>query len=203
MWRFKTDTKFKNSFFPGLIYWNHNRIHLNIWESWFGPPPSWGVAKTVQMTQETHWVVRPTWRWQNLKILCTRLTSSWSSLRKGAKRSGPNAVFVTWNLSQRKTWKATWLRNIQVMALIIWETSQKRLKPTIIKNVEKYSLPEMSWKLVFQMNCYKCQFCKGQFLVTKNLLDHMKLVTPSMDDVDGSYQTNSGSCGKQSAMPQV
>ena len=29
MWRFKTDTKFKNSFFPGLIYWNHNRIHLN------------------------------------------------------------------------------------------------------------------------------------------------------------------------------
>ena len=22
------DTKFRNSFFPGLIYWNHNRIHL-------------------------------------------------------------------------------------------------------------------------------------------------------------------------------
>ena len=29
MWRVKTVTKFKNSFFPGLIYWNHNRIHLN------------------------------------------------------------------------------------------------------------------------------------------------------------------------------
>ena len=42
MWRFKTDTKFKNSFFPGLIYCNHNRIHLNIWESWFGSPPTIG-----------------------------------------------------------------------------------------------------------------------------------------------------------------
>ena len=41
MWRFKTVTKFKNSFFPGLIYWNHNRIHLGFWESWFGPPPNW------------------------------------------------------------------------------------------------------------------------------------------------------------------
>ena len=29
MWRFKTITKFKNSFFPVLIYWNDNRIHLN------------------------------------------------------------------------------------------------------------------------------------------------------------------------------
>ena len=40
MWRVKMDTKFKNSFFPGLIYWNHNRIHLGFWESWFGPPPN-------------------------------------------------------------------------------------------------------------------------------------------------------------------
>ena len=40
MWRVKTVTKFKNSFFPVLIYWNNNRIHLNIWESWFGPPPN-------------------------------------------------------------------------------------------------------------------------------------------------------------------
>ena len=30
MWRVKTVTKFKNSFFPVLIYWNNNRIHLNI-----------------------------------------------------------------------------------------------------------------------------------------------------------------------------
>ena len=29
MWRVKTVTKFKNSFFPVLIYWNDNRIHLN------------------------------------------------------------------------------------------------------------------------------------------------------------------------------
>ena len=28
MWGVKTDTKFKNSFFLGLIYWNDNRIHL-------------------------------------------------------------------------------------------------------------------------------------------------------------------------------
>ena len=40
MWRVKMDTKFKNSFFPGRIYWNHNRIHLGFWESWFGPPPN-------------------------------------------------------------------------------------------------------------------------------------------------------------------
>ena len=39
MWRVKRVTKFKNSFFSVLIYWNDNRIHLNIWESWFGPPP--------------------------------------------------------------------------------------------------------------------------------------------------------------------
>ena len=41
MWRVKTVTKFKNSFFPVLIYWNNNRIHLNILESRFGPPPTW------------------------------------------------------------------------------------------------------------------------------------------------------------------
>ena len=44
MWRVKTDTKFKNSFFPVLIYWNDNRIHLGIIKKlnfpiWF-PPPS-------------------------------------------------------------------------------------------------------------------------------------------------------------------
>ena len=38
MWRVKTVTKFKNSFFPVLIYWNNNRIHLNILEARFGPP---------------------------------------------------------------------------------------------------------------------------------------------------------------------
>ena len=28
MWRVKTDAKFENSFFPVLIYWSDNRIHL-------------------------------------------------------------------------------------------------------------------------------------------------------------------------------
>ena len=28
MWRVKTDAKFKNSFFPVLIYWSDSRIHL-------------------------------------------------------------------------------------------------------------------------------------------------------------------------------
>ena len=38
MWRVKTDTKFKNSFFPGLIYWNHNRIHLNTFKKSISVP---------------------------------------------------------------------------------------------------------------------------------------------------------------------
>ena len=43
MWRVKTVTKFKNSFFPVLIYWNDNRIHLGIIKKlnfpiWFPPP---------------------------------------------------------------------------------------------------------------------------------------------------------------------
>ena len=47
MWRVKTVTKFKNSFFSVLIYWNDNRIHLNIWESWFGPPPNYMFCRIV------------------------------------------------------------------------------------------------------------------------------------------------------------
>ena len=43
MWRVKTVTKFKNSFFSVLIYWNDNRIHLGIIKKlnfpiWFPPP---------------------------------------------------------------------------------------------------------------------------------------------------------------------
>ena len=42
MWRVKTVTKFKNSFFSVLIYWNDNRIHLGIIKKlnfpiWFPP----------------------------------------------------------------------------------------------------------------------------------------------------------------------
>ena len=42
MWRVKTVTKFKNSFFPVLIYWNDNRIYLGIIKNlnfpiWFSP----------------------------------------------------------------------------------------------------------------------------------------------------------------------
>ena len=42
MWRVKMDSKSKNSFFPDLIYWNHNRIHLGTFKKLiFGPmvPP--------------------------------------------------------------------------------------------------------------------------------------------------------------------
>ena len=52
MWRFKTVTKFKKSFFPGLIYWNHNRIHLGFWESWFGPPPIVERPRQVQPLED-------------------------------------------------------------------------------------------------------------------------------------------------------
>ena len=43
MWRVKTVTKFKNSFFLVLIYWNDNRLHLGIIKKlnfpiWFPPP---------------------------------------------------------------------------------------------------------------------------------------------------------------------
>ena len=43
MWQVKTDTKFKNSFFPVLIYWNDNRIHLGFSNSGFSPPPNYIV----------------------------------------------------------------------------------------------------------------------------------------------------------------
>ena len=32
------DTKIKNSFFPGLIYWNNNRIHLNTFKKYIFVP---------------------------------------------------------------------------------------------------------------------------------------------------------------------
>ena len=40
MWRVKTNSKFENSFFPVLIYWNDNRIHLGFSNSGFSPPPT-------------------------------------------------------------------------------------------------------------------------------------------------------------------
>ena len=38
MWQVKTDTKFKNSFFPVLIYWNDIEIHLGFKNSGLSPP---------------------------------------------------------------------------------------------------------------------------------------------------------------------
>ena len=40
MWRVKTVTKFKNSFFPVLIYWNDIEIHLGCQHSYLVPPPT-------------------------------------------------------------------------------------------------------------------------------------------------------------------
>ena len=44
MWRVKTDAKFENSFFPVLIYWSDNRIHLGTIKKWtfvlLVPPPT-------------------------------------------------------------------------------------------------------------------------------------------------------------------
>ena len=40
MWRVKTVTKFKNSFFPDLIYWNDIEIHLGFQHSYLVPPPT-------------------------------------------------------------------------------------------------------------------------------------------------------------------
>ena len=57
MWRVKTVTKFKNSFFPVLIYWNDNRIHLNTFKkSVFVPmvPPYLEVA-TYGATMKGGW----------------------------------------------------------------------------------------------------------------------------------------------------
>ena len=55
------DTKFKNSFFPGLIYWNHNRIHLGTFKKLvfapMVPPPNLeylGVAtKDIELIKLT------------------------------------------------------------------------------------------------------------------------------------------------------
>ena len=52
MWRVKMDSKSKNSFFPDLIYWNHNRIHLGTFKKLiFGPmvPPLSEINKTTVM----------------------------------------------------------------------------------------------------------------------------------------------------------
>ena len=38
MWRVKTVTKFKNSFFPDLIYWNDIENHLGFQHSYLVPP---------------------------------------------------------------------------------------------------------------------------------------------------------------------
>ena len=40
MWRVKTDAKFKNSFFPVLIYWSDIEIHLGFKNSGLSPPPT-------------------------------------------------------------------------------------------------------------------------------------------------------------------
>ena len=42
--RWWTNSKFKNSFFPVLIYWSDNRIHLGFSNSGFSPPPT--IAST-------------------------------------------------------------------------------------------------------------------------------------------------------------
>ena len=42
MWRVKTVTKFKNSFFPSLIYWNDIEIHLGFQHSHLVLPPTAG-----------------------------------------------------------------------------------------------------------------------------------------------------------------
>ena len=120
------------------------------------------------MTWQTHWAVKLIWKHQNLKVLTS---SCWSRLTKGATRAQSSAVSVTWSFQQRKTWKATRLRHTN---------SNKRSKPTNYQTFQKEA-----WTRVFQVNSYKCQFCNGQFLVAKNLLDHMKLVTPGKDDYVG------------------
>ena len=74
MWRVKTVTKFKNSFFPVLIYWNNNRIHLNILESRFGPPPT----KTV------HWSTTKMVNWQ-LRIKLNFVLSYFHSLKENSQ----------------------------------------------------------------------------------------------------------------------
>ena len=47
MWRVKTNSKFKNSFFPVLIYWSDNRIHSGFENSGLSPPPIIRSIKVV------------------------------------------------------------------------------------------------------------------------------------------------------------
>ena len=51
------DTKIKNSFFPGLIYWNNNRIHLNTFKKYiFVPmvPPLSRDPGTLKRSEADH-----------------------------------------------------------------------------------------------------------------------------------------------------
>ena len=97
MWRVKMDTKIKNSFFPGLIYWNNIRIHLNIWESWFGPPPTWRrrepplsqmllIVIAKRKTNPRH--ARLLWK-QLLLVFCSGICAATAQLHNRSKSALP------------------------------------------------------------------------------------------------------------------
>ena len=78
MWRVKTVTKFKNSFFPVLIYWNDNRIHLNTFKKSvfvsMVPPLFKGAVKT-----------RISLRSHNLVLMIKAGESDWVDLNSDQK----------------------------------------------------------------------------------------------------------------------
>ena len=68
MWRVKMVTKFKNSFFPDLIYWNDIEIHLGFQHSYLVPPPIWSLACHFQCRQACVWWLKKepgcgNWQW--------------------------------------------------------------------------------------------------------------------------------------------
>ena len=70
MWRVKTNSKFKKSFFPVLIYWSDNRIHLGFSNSGFSPPPLFIAVVTAMVDSVNHlWILR---RLVSLWCLSTR-----------------------------------------------------------------------------------------------------------------------------------
>ena len=73
MWRVKTVTKFKNSFFSVLIYWSDNRIHLGIIKKlnfpiWF-PPLVTATPPLLQQLWQLHTGTMCIWHSQAQNLL--------------------------------------------------------------------------------------------------------------------------------------
>ena len=136
MWRFKTVTKFKKSFFPGLIYWNHNRIHLNIWESWFGPPPTYICSNLPWVTlrhdvTDSLWVNLITFEWKSrlhdidtAHLVCSTCFSHFQTCpdvsdNKSWLQSSIQTIIISWKVCRQNSFSfSLWFSIFLILNLL-------------------------------------------------------------------------------------